>query len=131
MLMAMILIWAAASGGSSIPDLGPSLQQIGIGVLIAVPAYVAAWKLWQDRQKKDSKIEELLSNQIKREKELSDRLAPLLATAAEVLAKAPGQFDQALSEAHSAIRSSEMERAMERVAERLETTLSQLKQQSD
>lgn len=40
-------MWLVSLMGDSSVDLGPALTQIGIGALIAVPAYYMAWKFWQ------------------------------------------------------------------------------------
>jgi hypothetical protein len=106
-----LLAWVAQSVDNNI-DLGPAIQSLGIGSLIAVPAWVICWQLWKR-----------LGEAQERERELSDRLGPLLAQSVDVLAKAPGQFDRALAEATTSTRSSEVDalmRRLEREVERLQ-----------
>lgn len=70
--------------------------QIGIGALIAMPAYAVVTVLWRDRGRKESEIKNLNDKATSRERELADRIVPLLTEAARVLASAPAQFDQAI-----------------------------------
>lgn len=77
-------------------DLGPALTQIGIGALIAVPAYATAWKLWGAREKALAENTRLRDDQIARERELAERTVPALVEAAKMLAQAPDRFDRAL-----------------------------------
>lgn len=86
---------------STTVDLGPAIQQIGIGVLIAFPAWVISWQLWKR-----------LDAALTREREWADRLGPLLATSVDILAKAPDRFDRALSQATSSTRSTEVDALM-------------------
>ena len=105
------LIAELAQTVDNAPDLGPAIQSLGIGSLIAVPAYVMVWLLWKERRESQE-----------RERELSDRLGPLLAQSVDILAKAPGQFDRALAESTSSTRASEVDalmRRLEREVERL------------
>lgn len=94
-------MWLFAVDPSTTVDLGPALQQIGIGVLIAFPAYVTAWQFWKK-----------LGDAQTRERELYDRLGPLLASSVDILAKAPDRFDRALSQATSSTRSTEVDALM-------------------
>ncbi len=71
-------------------------SQIGIGALIAAPAYAVVAVLWKDRKKCEAEVKELNDKATSRERELADRLAPLLAEAARILSSAPAQFEQAL-----------------------------------
>lgn len=73
--------------------------QIGIGALIAMPAYAVVAVLWRDRGRKETEIKQLNEKATSRERELADRLVPLLTEAARVLASAPAQFDQAIKSA--------------------------------
>lgn len=119
----------AASGGGQTIDLGPALQQIGIGILIVAPIALVAWFLW----KRNDAISVELSNlqeqrvedqkaQVLRERELVERLGPLLAEAVRILAAAPSQFDRALNQAQSAIQRNEVETLIHR----LETGIAQI-----
>lgn len=117
---------------SSVPDLGPAIQQIGIGALIAVPAYVTSWQLWKRLDKSLTATNELQAERVKdrdaqvlRERELADRLGPLLAQAADLLATAPDRFDKALSQAQNALRSNEVDLLMRR----LEGTVERISQE--
>lgn len=76
--------------------------QIGIGALIAMPAYAVVTILWRDRGRKEAEIKQLNEKATSRERELADRLVPLLTEAARVLASAPAQFDQAIKSAAGA-----------------------------
>jgi hypothetical protein len=103
-------------------SLGPALQQIGIGALIAVPAYATSWKLWQmfsasQTEVKDLQLERVQDqkDQVIRERELADRLGPLLAEAAKVLATAPERFDQALRQVSDARGANEVDQLMRRL----------------
>lgn len=108
-------------------DLGPALQQIGIGVLIAVPIALVAWLLWnknndltaQLRQEQDDRIQDS-KDQIARERELVSKLGPLLSEAVKILAAAPDRFDQALNQATNAIQRQEMERLVHKIEESVE-----------
>lgn len=108
-------------------DLGPALQQIGIGVLIAVPAFTMLWLLW----KRNDRLTDELSNnqaqrvedqkaQVLRERELAERLGPLLAEAVKVLATAPERFDQAMNQAQSAVQRGEVESWIRRIEHSVE-----------
>ena len=105
------LLNAIAQSVDNTPDLGPAIQSLGIGSLVAVPAWVICWQLWKR-----------LGEAQERERELSDRLGPLLAQSVQVLATVPGAVDKALAEATSSTRSSEVDalmRQLEREVERL------------
>lgn len=93
-------------------DLAPAIQQIGVGALIAVPAYVLSWLLWKRSDKASTECSELRAEQVMRERELSDRLGPLLAQSVDILSKAPDRFDRALSQANSSTRSTEVDALM-------------------
>lgn len=97
---------------STTVDLAPALQQIGIGILIALPAWAISWQLWKR-----------LDSAQTRERDLYDRLGPLLASSVDILAKAPDRFDQALSQATSSTRSSEVDALMRQ----LERTVQHIK----
>lgn len=77
-------------------------SQIGIGALIAMPAYAVVAVLWRDRGRKEAEVKQLNDKATSRERELADRLVPLLTEAARVLSSAPGQFDQAIRNAAAA-----------------------------
>lgn len=81
---------------SSAIDLGPALTQIGIGVLIAAPAWLTSRVLWQKSEKQSSEIlhlreewrsevAQLRGDQILREREFSDKAIPVLGKCVEVL----------------------------------------------
>lgn len=97
---------------STTVDLAPALQQIGIGILIAFPAWVISWQLWKR-----------LDSAQTRERDLYDRLGPLLASSVDILAKAPERFDRALSQATSSTRSTEVDALMRQ----LESTVKHIK----
>lgn len=113
----MITIFSLLLQASPNVDLGPAIQQIGIGALIAVPAYFTAWQLWKDNRslRSASSTEHTLA--LARERELLDRIAPLLATAADILAKTPERFDRALSGAQNATEKTELDRRMAQLEE--------------
>lgn len=107
---------------STTPDLGPQLTQLGIGALVAVPAWGACWKLWQAWQSSQAELKTLqlervqdAKDAITRERELADRLGPLLAEAAKVLSTAPERFDQALGQVQASTRNSEVDGMMRRL----------------
>src|SRR6185295_9982657 len=90
--------------------------QLGIGALVAVPFSAGCSILWKALQAERTKSELLqlarvndAKEAVHRERELADKLGPLLANAAEVLSTAPARFDQALSQVGSASRSSEVD----------------------
>ncbi len=91
-------------------------SQIGIGALIAMPAYAVVAVLWRDRGRKEAEIKLLNDKATSRERELADRLVPLLTEAARVLASAPAQFDQAIKTASgTATYNTDMERVLEKL----------------
>lgn len=98
-------------------DLGPAIQQIGIGALIAVPAYFAAWQLWKDNRSLRLASSTDHTSALARERELLDRIAPLLANAADILAKTPERFDKALSSAQNATEKTELDRRLGQLEE--------------
>lgn len=112
----------AASGGSQTIDLGPALQQIGIGVLIVAPIALLAWFLWKRNDKLSTEMSDLQMLRVEdqkaqtaRERELVERLGPLLAEAVRILAAAPDQFDRALNQAQSAIQRDKLEDLVRRL----------------
>lgn len=103
-------------------DLWPQLGQLGLGALVAVLPSTACSILWKALQSERSKSELLqlariqdAKDAIARERELADKLGPLLASAAEVLSTAPARFDQALGQAQSATRMSEVDGMVQRL----------------
>lgn len=107
---------------STTVDLAPALQQIGIGILIAVPAYVTCWQLWKRLDRALSECSRLQQERVAREVELSTGTVPVMAQSVDLLSKVPESIRAALSEATGTIRSSDLERALRRVeqaAERL------------
>lgn len=64
-------------GATSI-DLGPALTQIGIGVLIAAPAWLTSRVLWLKCEKLSDQNSQLREDQISRERELSTTAVPVL-----------------------------------------------------
>lgn len=112
----------AASTGSQTIDLGPALQQIGIGVLIVAPIAALAWLLWKRNDRLSAEMADLQTarvedqkSQVVRERELVERLGPLLAEAVRILAAAPDQFDRALNQAQSAIQRDKLEDLVRRL----------------
>jgi len=108
--------------------------QLGIGAIVCALLFSWGLLLWRDNKAKDLTIEKLneerLRDQearIRRERELSDVLAPLLAQAVDLLAKAPAQFDRALSDAQRATGQSELDA----VIRRLEATTERLGERRD
>lgn len=69
-------------------------SQIGIGALIALPAWSAAIVLWKDRLRHERETQELNDDALARERELSDRIAPLLNEAVRVLSIVPSRFEE-------------------------------------
>lgn len=119
------------ASSSDLVTLGPALTQIGVGSLIAAPAFATTWQLWKrlDKEREEVRLLQLARVQdakdaVLRERELADRLGPLLANAAEVLSTAPARFDQALNQVQTASRSSEVDQLMQR----LETTVRNIAQ---
>lgn len=115
-----LLLWFLAAGSTPI-DLGPALQQIGIGILIAAPAFAGVWLLWKRNDQISGELSKNQAEQVAdqkaqviRERELSERLGPLLAEAVKVLASAPDRFDQALSQAQTAVQRQEVEQLIQR-----------------
>lgn len=120
----MWLLGAAQSPGI---DLGPALQQIGIGILIAVPIAFVAWLLWNKNNELSAQLQKVQDeriqdqkDQVTRERELVSKLGPLLAEAVKILAAAPDRFDQALNQATTAIQRQEMERLVHKIEESVE-----------
>ncbi len=69
-------------------------SQIGIGALIALPAYTGLWALWKDRRRIERETRDLNDHALARERELSDRIAPLLTEAVRVLSIVPARFEE-------------------------------------
>ncbi len=74
-------------------------SQIGIGALIALPAYAAGLALWKDRRRIERETRELNEHALARERELSDRIAPLLNEAVRVLSIVPTRFEESFRSA--------------------------------
>lgn len=111
------------------PTIWSQFSQLGIGALVAVPFSVGCSILWKALSAERTKNELLqlarvqdAKDAVTRERELADRLGPLLANAAEVLSTAPARFDQALGQVQSATRMSEVDGLMNR----LEQTVSRI-----
>lgn len=94
--------------------------QLGLGALVAAPPSSFCWVLWRTLGTERSKNEALQRDQITRERELSDRLGPLLAEAVKVLATAPERFDQALGQAQRATATGEVDSMMRKLEETVE-----------
>lgn len=94
----------------------PPLVWIGAG--LSLPS-TASWLLWKDRgrqqQKSDQQLADLQLKYDNREKELSDRVIPLLTRAVDVLSEAPARFDAALQQASESTRRSEIELMMDKL----------------
>lgn len=111
-------MWWLLAQASQTPtiDLGPAIQQIGIGVLIAAPMALLAWLLFKRNDKLQSEKSALEAErvddqkaQVMRERELVERLGPLLAEAVKILATAPDRFEKTLNQAQTAIQRTEVE----------------------
>lgn len=120
--MVLWFLAAASGGGSQTIDLGPALQQIGIGVLIVAPIALLAWFLWKRNDRLSEEMGALQSLRVEdqkaqtaRERELVERLGPLLSEAVKILAAAPDQFDRALNQAQTAIQRNELDNLVRRV----------------
>lgn len=120
--MVLWFLAAASSGGSQTIDLGPALQQIGIGVLIVAPIALLAWFLWKRNDRLSTEMGALQELRVEdqkaqtaRERELVERLGPLLSEAVKILAAAPDQFDRALNQAQTAIQRNELDNLVRRV----------------
>lgn len=113
MLRLLLVIFA-----DSAPD--PNLfTQLGVASVVAVMLSTGLFVIWRQSLAKDVTIAELHAAQLAREKELSERIVPLLVTAVEVLSTAPTKFDQALRAAQDSTQRSELDS----VLSRLEATL--------
>lgn len=66
-------------------DLGPALTQIGIGALVAAPAFGMLRVIWQKSENLSAEISKLREDQITRERELSDKTVPVLGECVRVL----------------------------------------------
>lgn len=91
-------------------DLGPALTQIGIGALIAVPAYGLSWRLWQAREKTLVECAQLREDQVMRERQLNDTQVPLFTETARLLKAA----------ADAGPTTNEIERMMRRMEENVD-----------
>lgn len=110
------LLYQAGTGDSGF-DLGQALQQLGVGAILLVPAYIAMrWLLARLNAVEDrataredalqAKIDllqqekvDLVSAARDRERELADSMSPLLTKLGEVVHDAPEVIDKALTKA--------------------------------
>jgi hypothetical protein len=97
--------------------------QLGVAAIVCVLLFAWGWTLWQENRRKDAEISRLRDahmrdnaaireEQLTRERELVDRLAPLLASAVEILGTAPENFKDALREARESGRMDELSRVV-------------------
>lgn len=59
-------------------DLGPAIQQIGIGALIAAPAYAMLRVIWLKSEKQSAELSQSREDAISREREFSTGTVPVL-----------------------------------------------------
>lgn len=98
-----IIAQATGSGGF---DLNTALQQLGVGAVLLVPAYVIIRWLMRRVEVLEGKNEALQEDKVAlvkaardRERELADSMAPLLAKLGELVHDAPEVIDKALTKA--------------------------------
>lgn len=123
MIIILLLTWIY--GATSPTDL--TFGQLGIAAVVCVLLLGSSLTLWRAYQGALQRIEALQLERIKdaqtfteRERELADRVVPLLAEAVRVLSTAPQKFDQALEQAQSVTRTSEVELMMRKVEDAVE-----------
>lgn len=92
-----------------------TFSQLGIAAVICVLLSAISWTLWRQHTTDLAKIEALQASRVSdaqaavaREREVADKLVPLLATSAEVLSTAPARFSQALDDARRTTESTEL-----------------------
>lgn len=119
-------MWSFLSALTSDPN---PWAQLGLSSIVAVLLFGAlsvVWKAYQAERNKNELLQiarvQDAKDSVTRERELADRLGPLLANAAEVLSTAPARFDQALGQVQSASRMSEVDNLMSK----LEQTVSRI-----
>lgn len=105
LVLFVAIVFGQAAGGGG--DINP-WAQLGIGALVAAPAYGAVTVLWQQSRAKDKviaakddRIIALQEDRVARERLLNERLAPQLAQAADLLSRTPRAVDRTLQEAAS------------------------------
>lgn len=87
-------------------------EQLGIASIVCATWFLVAYTLWRQTQRQQATINTLREEQIKREREMGDRIVPLLQSAADMLSRAPERFDRALGQAQAASRSSEVDQLL-------------------
>jgi hypothetical protein len=84
--------------------------QLGIASIVCALLFAISWTLWRQHLADEETKSQLFRDRIEREQFLSDRLAPLLADAVEILGTAPARFETALTQAQKATQASDLER---------------------
>lgn len=126
-------MWLTLLATSTPTDsIGPALQQIGIGTLVASPAWFTAWLFWKRYLAKDQELKECQQQRVKdlqdaqllrvkdlqesqvRERELTDRAIPVLAESVKLSAVLPERITQSIREASSAQGAQRLEELMHR-----------------
>lgn len=96
------------------PDPNP-WAQLGIASIVCALLSGIAWTLWRRVLTLQAEKDDLYRQRIDREQFLSDRLAPLLSDAIEILGSAPMKFETALSQAQRSTQAGELDRLVEKL----------------
>lgn len=104
-------------------DLSQLLAQLGVSAVTVAAFGVAVRVLWNDNQSLRKEVRDVYSTQVARERELADKMGPLLGTAIDVLARAPAQFDRVLSDARESSRVTDTDRKVEELKQSVEQML--------
>lgn len=94
----------------------PSIyERLGTASIVAVILSTGCWVLWRALQTERATTAALRQGEVLRERELADRLVPLLTEAVKVLSTAPERFDQALSQVQNATSATRTESLLTRL----------------
>jgi len=99
--------------------------QLGISGIVCALLFGAAWTFWRRSLVLEAEKNKLYEERIAREQFLSDRLAPLLADAVEILGSAPARFENALAQSKQATQAADLNR----LVDKLEQTMRDIKPQ--
>lgn len=110
----MLTLLAQASSPDTI-----NFSQLGIASVICVLLLAGLLIVWKQLLASQARERQLLADQVGREKEIADRIVPLLVSGLEVLTTAPAKFQQAMDQAAASTSRSDLDSVLSRLEDTL------------
>lgn len=92
-----------------------TFNQLGIAAVVCALLLAGLLIVWKQLLASQARERQLLADQVGREKEIADRIVPLLVSGLEVLTTTPAKFQQAMDQARSSTSRSELDLVLARL----------------